>query len=180
MRWFRRRPAVPALVRRNISTIADLEAEVARRRSSLDRLSDRVTAFVGSMTFVVAHLVFFAIWMGVNTAWLLGSAAFDPYPYVFLNLVLAIESVLLGTFILMSQNRQNRQDEQRAHLELQISLLAEQESTKTLQLLRRICGHLKIEDACNDQELNQLIETTHIQNLAKELEQTNEANGSAQ
>lgn len=113
MRWFRRyRPHVPPTVKKNIDSVKELEEELARQRSRLDRLSDAITRFTGSVRFVIAHLVFFAVWMAVNAAWFLGAAAFDPYPFVFLNLVLAMETVILSTFVLMSQNRQQRQAEQ--------------------------------------------------------------------
>lgn len=56
------------------------------------------------------------------------------------------------------------------HIVLQIGLLSEQETTKTLQLLRRICDKLGIQDALRDPELNQLIVTTQLDTLARELE----------
>src|SRR5262249_6673818 len=90
--------------------------------------------------------------------------------FVFLNFVLAVEAVLLGTFVLMSQNRQNRAAAMRSELELQINLLAEQESTKALQMLRSICDHLGLRAAAKDPELQQLSQTTHVETLAKELE----------
>src|SRR5262245_48820089 len=128
MGWFRKSappgPPLTEKLRENISSIAQLEQEFAARRSELDRLSDAITTFVGSVQFILAHMIFFALWVMLNTSWVLGEYSFDPYPYVFLNFVLAAEAVFLGTFVLMSQNRQNRQAEERAHLDLQISMLA--------------------------------------------------------
>jgi uncharacterized membrane protein len=175
MRWFRRRSkAVPPIVQDNIETIAQLEQRYARQRTRLDRISDAITTFAGSLQFILAHVVFFSCWVLVNSRWGLGERAFDPYPFVFLNFVLAVEAVLLGTFVLMSQNRQNRQADQWAHLGLQISLLAERETTKTLQLLQGVCEKLGLEEAARDPELQELIQTTHIQLLARELEKARE------
>src|SRR5262245_36681247 len=172
MAWFRRRkPPVPPVVLKNISSLNEVEQELARQRSPLDRISDTITSFTGSVRFIIAHLIFFAVWVVLNVQWLLGEHAFDPYPYVFLNFVLAAEAVLLGTFVLMSQNRQNRQSDLWLHVVLQLSMLSEQETTKTLQLLQRICERLGIADAARDKELKQLVETTQIETLAKELEQ---------
>src|SRR5207244_1772128 len=165
---------MPAVIRQNISSIAELDKEFAQERSRLDRLSDGISTFVGSIQFLFAHVLIFGAWIVINTSWVLGRHAFDPYPYVFLNFVLAVEAVFLGTFVLMSQNRQNRQDEQRAHLDLQIGLLAEQETTKTLQMLQRICEHLGIREVSKDKELQQMIETTHVEELAHELQKAHE------
>ncbi|HZT78876.1 MAG TPA: DUF1003 domain-containing protein [Gemmataceae bacterium] len=171
MRWFRRyRPHVPPTVKKNIDSVKELEEELARQRSRLDRLSDAITRFTGSVRFVIAHLVFFAVWMAVNAAWFLGAAAFDPYPFVFLNLVLAMETVILSTFVLMSQNRQQRQAEQWAHIDLQVSLLAEQEATKMLQMLRAICQRLDLKELAQDRELKEMMEKTQLDVLAEEVE----------
>jgi uncharacterized membrane protein len=172
MPWFRRqRPTLSTPILKNLSSLAEVEQELERQRTPLDRVSDAVTSFTGSLRFVVAHLIVFLIWVFLNVKWVLGEYAFDPYPYVFLNFVLGFEAVMLGTFVLMSQNRQNRQADLWLHVVLQISMLAEQESTKTLQVLQRICERLNLPDAAQDKELNQLIQTTQIETLAKELEQ---------
>jgi uncharacterized membrane protein len=161
MRWFRRkhRPVVPPVIEQNIRSITQLESEFASQRSPFDRISDVISGFAGSIQFIAAHVVFFTAWLVTNSPWGLGSRAFDPYPYVFLNFVLAVEAVLLGTFVLMSQNRQNHLAEQRGHLELQINLLAEQETTKTLQLLQVICERLGIDEVAWDEQLKQMIAT---------------------
>jgi len=172
MPWFRRhRPTVPPVVLKNISSLTEVVQELDRQRSPLDRISDVVTGFTGSIRFVVAHLIVFFIWVFLNVKWVLGEYAFDPYPYVFLNFVLGFEAVMLGTFVLMSQNRQNRQADLWLHVVLQISMLSEQESTKTLQLLQRICERLNMPEAAQDKELKQLIETTQLETLTKKLEQ---------
>jgi uncharacterized membrane protein len=180
MPWFRkRRQAALTVIRKNISSITELEKEFAQERSTLDRISDGITAFVGSIQFIFAHVVVFGAWVVLNNPWVLGRYAFDPYPYIFLNFVLGVEAVFLGTFVLMSQNRQNRLDEQRTHINLQIGLLAEQETTKTLQMLQRICAHLGIREVSKDKELQQMIETTHVEELAHELQKAHEAEAAA-
>jgi uncharacterized membrane protein len=182
MPWFRRRrqdPNVPAVIRQNISSVTQLEQEFARQSSPLDRVSDAITAFVGSPQFILAHVVIFAAWMAFNTPWILGAYAFDPYPYIFMNFVLGVEAVFLGTFVLMSQNRQSRLAEQRARLDQQIGLLAEQETTKTLQMLQRICEKLGIQEVVKDRELAQMIKTTHVEELAHELQKARESEQAA-
>jgi uncharacterized membrane protein len=176
MRWFRRREpeAVSSVVKKNITSIAQLEHEFAEQRTHLDRVSDTISTFVGSIQFILAHAIVFLIWVVINTTWVLGEYAFDRYPYVFLNFVLGTEAVFLGTLVLMSQNRQNRASERRAGIDLQIGLLAEQETTKTLQMLRQICERLGMPEFARDKELQQMIQTTHVEELAKELQKANE------
>jgi uncharacterized membrane protein len=157
------------MVRKNITSITQLEQEFAQDRSLLDRVSDSISTFAGSLPFILAHVIIFAAWIVLNT-WILGPYAFDPYPYIFMNFVLAVEAVFLGTFVLMSQNRQSRLDEQRARLNMQIGLISEQETTKTLQMLQRICERLGLEEVGKDKELQQMIETTHVDQLAHELQ----------
>src|SRR5262245_4043154 len=149
---------VPGVTQRNIEAIAQLEQDFIRRRSLLDRASDAISAFVGSIQFVIAHAVILALWVLLNVGALSGLKPFDPYPFVFLNLVLAVEAVFLSTFVLMSQNRQNHLADRWAHLDLQVSLLAEQETTKMLQMLRQICDQLGLKQVARDRELRQMLQ----------------------
>jgi uncharacterized membrane protein len=150
-------PLIPKIVKRNIESIAQLEQEWLGQRSAVACLSDRVTDSAGSPLFVVAHVLWFAGWVLVNTFDVLGIPHFDPYPFGFLALCIAWEAALLSTFVLMSQKRQTRQADQRAHVALQVSLLAEQETTKMLQLLQSICNHLGLQKVVQDRELKERI-----------------------
>ena len=189
MSWFKRRPALTPTARKNITSIAELEQQLEAQRSGFDRVSDAVTGFVGSVRFIAAHVAWFAVWVAWNAGVLAGLPLFDPYPFVFLNFVLAVEAVFLSTFVLMSQNRQNRQSEDWAHLALQVSLLAEQETTKILQMQQAVCEEMGLLKQSRDPALKGMIETTHVEVLAQELgkareapqgEETPEGNGKAE
>ena len=65
----------------------------------------------------------------------------DPYPFILLNLVLAFQSAYAAPILMISQNRQARLSDRRNHLDLQINMLAEQENTEILRLLRLLCEH---------------------------------------
>jgi len=73
------------------------------------RLADRVTEFSGSWTFILLFSVLLAVWFAANGALALIGID-DPWPYIFLNLVLTVVSTLQGPVILMSQNRQTETD----------------------------------------------------------------------
>jgi uncharacterized membrane protein len=163
-------PQLPASTRRSIESVAEIEKGILNQRSIIDRISDRITAFVGSFTFVTLHVLWFIFWVALNYAVeASGRAAFDPYPYIFLNLALSIEAVLLSTFILITQNRQSRQADQWTHLDLQVNLLAEREATKMLRMLNSICAHLGLEKPEDAKELKELTERTHVEKLADQV-----------
>jgi uncharacterized membrane protein len=104
----------------------------------------------------------------INTGMIRSLRPFDPYPFSFLALLLSLEAVLLATFVLMTQKRQSRQAEHWAHLTLQIGLLTEQESTKTLQMLTSLCNQFGVKTA-HDTELKEMVEKTAVTHLAEEL-----------
>jgi CRP/FNR family transcriptional regulator, cyclic AMP receptor protein len=88
------------------------------------RVADAVSRFGGSWTFIIAFCVFLLFWMAVNTTWLLRKPA-DPFPYIFLNLMLSMIAALQAPVIMMSQNRQNLQDRLRAELDYKVNIKAE-------------------------------------------------------
>ena len=157
--------------RKHIETVVRIEEEAGRQRSLGERVSDVFTRFMGSMTFAVLHLVLFAVWFSVNLG-VTPLPVFDPFPFGILTLIVSAEGVLLAIFVLISQNRMSRQANQRAHLNLQISLLAEQETTKLLQKVQSIQDRLGIEPTPLDREAQKLSQETHIETLVSELQRS--------
>jgi uncharacterized membrane protein len=88
------------------------------------RVADAVSRFGGSWTFIISFCLFLLAWMAVNTTWILRRPA-DPFPYIFLNLMLSMIAALQAPVIMMSQNRQNLQDRLRAELDYQVNVKAE-------------------------------------------------------
>ena len=98
------------------------------RRSVGDRLADQVAAFGGSWTFIILALIALLAWVLLNSALLaLGGSSFDPYPFIFLNLILSMLAALQAPIIMMSQNRQSARDRLAAGLDYEINLKAELE-----------------------------------------------------
>jgi uncharacterized membrane protein len=158
--------------RRNIAAVLDLAAEVRRGRTRVDRVTDAISGFAGSPRFLAAQALVVAGWVAVNAVpW---SGRFDPFPFEFLNFALAVEAIFLSTVVLMAQNRQGRESSEQAELHLQIGLLAEQEATKMLEMLRAIHGRLGLGAAAKDPDLHQMIQTTQVELLADELKRTRE------
>lgn len=125
------------LTQKNVELIARMEKESEIRRTFGERLADEVVAWVGSWTFLIIQSLVLLAWMAINVlGWWL---QWDPYPFILLNLVLSFEAAFASPVILMSQNRQARLSERRNRLHLQINLLAEQETTEQIHLLRLLC-----------------------------------------
>src|SRR5258706_14097425 len=96
------------------------------------------------MIFVYIHVAWFGIWLAINLGWPL-LKPFDPYPFNLLTMIVSLEAILLATFVLISQNRISEIADQRADLDLQINLLAEDEITRVLTLGDAIADHLGLE-----------------------------------
>lgn len=128
---------VKDITQRNVELIAEMEAAFDSHRTFGERLADLVATWAGSWTFLLIQSLMLALWMTLNlAAWW---QRWDPYPFILLNLVLSFQSAFATPIILMSQNRQSRVSDRRNHLDLQINLLAEQENTEQLRLLRLLC-----------------------------------------
>jgi len=154
----------------HINSIVKQEEQALERRSVSERLADTVGAFVGSLTFVVIHLVLVAGWVVVNTGRIPGVKPFDPWPFSLLGVIVAVEAVVLSSFIIMRQNRMMRRGEQREHLNLQINLLAEKEITAVLQLVRALCTHMGLQSIAADKDIRELSQKTSIESLHQKLE----------
>jgi len=126
----------------NIKTIARLEQSLLDERSLDDRVIDAISAVFGHKYFAYFNAVFFALWIWANGTF---KHAIDPYPFPFLTLVVSLEAIFLSIFILITQNRQSAMSERRAHIDLQLDLLDEQESTAQLKLLLKISRHLGVD-----------------------------------
>lgn len=130
------------LTQRNVELIARMEKASHVHRAFGERVADLVAAWVGSWPFLIVQSALLVLWMAINMLewWM----QWDPYPFVLLNLMLSFQAAFVMPIILMSQNRQAHLTKRRNHLDLQINLLAEQENTEQLLLLRLLCEKVGI------------------------------------
>ena len=155
---------------KNVEAIMKLERDAIGSRSTAEHLADKVTMFAGSTPFVILHMVWFGVWVIANVGLVPRLSPFDPFPFSFLTLVVSLEAIFLTLLVLMSQNRMMKEADKRTHLDLQLNMLAEQESTVLLKLMRRIGQHLGVEED-NDQAADELAEETDVHHLAKKLDE---------
>jgi uncharacterized membrane protein len=90
------------------------------------RIADKVASFGGSWTFIISFGIFILIWISLNIFWLVNKG-FDPYPFILLNLILSCLAALQAPVIMMSQNRQEEKDRERAKSDYMINLKSELE-----------------------------------------------------
>jgi uncharacterized membrane protein len=154
----------------HIDSIVKQEEEALESRSSSERLADSVGVFAGSLLFVVLHLGLVISWLVVNSGQISGIRPFDPWPFSLLGVIVAVEAVILSSFILMRQNRMMRRGERRDHLNLQVDLLAEKEITTVLRMVSAICGHMGLQSITADKDIRELSQNTSIESLTQTLE----------
>jgi uncharacterized membrane protein len=153
----------------NIRAIVELERQAVRDATLGERVGQRISDAVGTMTFVVGQAAAMIVWMLWNSA-AAPDARFDPYPYGLLTFVVSLEGVLIATFVLIAQNQMSRHSDRRDHLNLQISMLAEQEMTMVLKQLRRISERLEITPESADvAKAEKLAEETNVFELVQTL-----------
>jgi uncharacterized membrane protein len=155
----------------HIDSIVKQEEEALEQRSGSERLADKVGAFAGSLPFIMLHLVLLISWLLVNSGRIPSARPFDPYPFSLLGVIVAVEAVILSSFILMRQNRMMRRGERRDHLNLQVDLLAEKEITKLLQMVRAICGHMGLQNIVADKDIRELSQDTSIESITQTLDE---------
>lgn len=119
------------------STISDKVVEEKIKLTLGQRVADKVAAFGGSWTFIISFGFFLAGWICINIYWL-ANKAFDPYPFILLNLILSTIAALQAPVIMMSQNRQEEKDRDRAKKDYMVNLKSEME----IRMLHEKIDHL--------------------------------------
>jgi uncharacterized membrane protein len=104
----------------------DLNTEYEQRVKFADKLSDKFATYAGSWKFIIGFMAVLIVWIIINSALIL-MKAFDPYPFILLNLVLSCLAAIQAPVIMMSQNRQDAKDRLRSDYDYRVNLKAELE-----------------------------------------------------
>jgi uncharacterized membrane protein len=154
----------------NIRAIVELERQAIREATFGERIGQHISDAVGTPLFVAMQMLVMFAWMGWNSFGAV-NLRFDPYPYGLLTFIVSLEGVLIATFVLIAQNRMSRHTDRRDHLNLQISMLAEQEMTLMLKQLRRISEHLGMPPERGETaRAEKLAEETNVYELVQTLQ----------
>ena len=130
-------------LRRNIEALRDRRKRELENAPLEERIADRVTRFTGSMLFVYLHMLAYGLWILGNLGLIPGLEPWDP-TFVVLAMIASVEAIFLSTFILITQNRMSHMSERRAELDVQVSLLAEQEITKLVEMVSELSKRLGV------------------------------------
>jgi uncharacterized membrane protein len=122
VRWFVPRPLPeplnPALVKHSEERAQDVQNQV----------SDKITAFAGSMTFVYMHVVWFGLWIGLGV---------EKYPFGLLTMIVSLEAIFLSTFVMISQNRADAKRQVLADQQWKTVQTEDQQNQELLDLSRQ-------------------------------------------
>jgi uncharacterized membrane protein len=155
----------------NIKAIKLWEDAALHHRTRTEQLSDLITRIAAGGTVLLLHVVWYLLWILVNTRVLPGITPFDPFPFPLLTTIVSLEAIFLSLFVLASQNRLARQSDKRAHLDLQVDLLAEREMTTVLRLLQDLARHFHVKLTVTPEQIRDLVKTTDIHELTQELDE---------
>jgi len=159
-------------IQEHVALIAKHEQEFLAKRTASERLIDSIATFAGSLSFVIVHLAIFIGWAAVNTFAIGRIRHFDPAPYSLLATIVALEAILLASFILMRQSRMSRRSDERDHLMLQILLLTEREITAVLGMERQIARRIGLEDVAQDRKIETLSQDISIADVAQTIQES--------
>lgn len=126
-------------IRDNSILSENIKENTSKPLTTGDRIADKVASFGGSWTFIISFFIFLLAWMFLNF-WMFHNKGFDPYPFILLNLILSCLAAIQAPIIMMSQNRQEDKDRDRAEHDYKINLKAELE----IKLLSEKIDHLLV------------------------------------
>jgi uncharacterized membrane protein len=126
-------------ISQNIEAVLEFYARENKKISHSQRILEQISLFIGKPVFLGIILFFVAIWMVANTVLhQLGISEFDPAPFIWLQGIIGLSALLTATVVLSKQNRLAKLAEQRAHLDLKVTLLTEQKAAKLIDLLEEL------------------------------------------
>src|SRR3989338_934785 len=139
----------------------NIEEGIEEKLTFGQKMADYIAAFGGSCIFIGSFFTFIAIWLLINIVMTL---AFDPYPYILLNLILSCLAAIQAPIIMMSQNRQAQKDRVRSEHDYKINLKAELE----IKLLHEKIDHLMINQNSRLLEIQE-IQAEYLEDILEKL-----------
>ncbi len=148
-------------------------AKAQSQRKPIEVAADSITAFFGSIAFAMLHIIWFIVWIVINTGLIPNILPFDPFPFGLLTMIVSLEAIFLSVFVLISQNRESQISDLRQELDFQINTHAEQEVTKLIKMVEQVHEHLGIKTK-NDKELTEMRKRLDTDKLEEEIKEENQ------
>jgi len=152
-----------------------LKARYNVRRNFTAKMADKLTAYFGSISFLVLNLLLFIFWILMNTGVFSWLPVIDPFPYVFLITAVSLEAIFLSIFVLISQSRQTKLDDVREEVILQFELRTQEQNEKMLEMLEKLSHKSGIKSVKKDLKLSSLKKHKSAREMTKEIEAEIEA-----
>ena len=152
---------VMSAIKNNAILSENIQDEMEAELTFQQRLADKIAEFGGSWVFIITFFSFILVWMIINI-WILTSRAFDPFPFILLNLILSCLAAIQAPIIMMSQNRKEQKDRKRSEYDYKINLKAELE----IKLLSEKIDHLLVHHNKKLLEIQEL-QTDYLEDLMK-------------
>lgn len=166
------RGATP-LLDRNVRAVIEHAAEEERSKPTSDRVAMTIWRLAGTMKFVYFHVIVFGFWAATDLGWIPGVRNFDP-SFTILGTAAAVEAIFLAAFVLMAQLRMADTADKRNQLDVQVSLVAEQEITHILRLVAAMSERMGIAEA-NDPEIQELLRELKPREVLERIEEQTDA-----
>jgi uncharacterized membrane protein len=153
----------------NQTTLSDkIEDDETKELTFGQNIADKVATFGGSWIFIISFGIFILVWITTNIYWLVNKG-FDPYPFILLNLILSCLAALQAPVIMMSQNRQEEKDRDRAKKDYMINLKSELE----IRTLHEKIDHLILHQQLELMEI-QKVQIEMMSDIIRQVDQNNE------
>jgi uncharacterized membrane protein len=166
---------LPQSVTKNLGTIAEYYARHEEKVTHAQAFVEKMSLFLGSPVYVAASVAVIVGWI----AWNLGAFGlhlkpFDPPPFSFLQGVITLNAFIISTTVLIRQNRMSKLAEHNAHLDLQISLLAEEKTSKIIAMLEEIRRDSPTLPDKVDEEADELAQSADTSTVLEAIERDQE------
>jgi len=149
--------------------VQSIKAHLSKQQTFSERIADFMVSWFGSVSFLWFNAIVFIAWIVWNSGMIPDFLPIDPFPYVFLTMVVSLEAIFLSIFVLMSQKRESRISELREEIDIQINMIAEQEITKVIHLVAYLMKHLNV-PYDKDPELKRMMQPLNMEEIRGELE----------
>ncbi len=150
--------------------IQSYRAKADARRTPADKVADFLTVRLGSVVFLFLNVVWFLVWITINTGLVSGIKPFDPFPFGLLTMTVSLEAIFLAIIVLISQNRAAKVAEIREEIDLQITTISESEVTQAIYMLTILLNKNGI-DIENDPKLADMLKPLKSEELEKTIEE---------
>ncbi|MGG7605304.1 DUF1003 domain-containing protein [Massilia sp. BKSP1R2A-1] len=166
---------IPSSVHEHVSTLSEFYARHEEELTPAQRFVERISVFLGSPGYVAGNLLFVVLWIAWNLAAPeLGFDQWDEPPFFWLQGLIAMNAFVISTTVLIRQNRMSTLASQHAHLDLQVNLLADEKTSKIIQMLEELRRDLPQVADRVDPEAEELARPTDTEAVLSIIEESSE------